>query len=600
MASDVGSALRGRSSMKPRRQTVDQWDAGYVRVSTDMQMERDALQNQIQALEAYASAQGLALHLYKDEGISAKDTDRPDLQRLLTDVQSGRVRTVLVTKLDRISRSLADLLDLMRLFDAHGVKFVSLRDSIDTSGPVGRFMLHILGAIAELERGITAERVAEDMKLRAKRGKWNGGLAPYGRRMVDGRLDIVPEEAAILQRMRALLLERQTWRGVTVALNRAGLRTRGWEPLERDGRVVRKGHLAEECTTVSVKRVLMQPINGGTLVYNRRQASGKTHVPRPAGEHVVVEGFCAPIFSHEEMDELRRTVTQMDGQPSRTVASPHLLSGLLECACGARMYGAYDSAPAGGRRYRAGGYRCRRSSSKGTCSSRRLPNDVVETAVVGELRRLALDEDRLRGLAGEAQGAFAEELRPLRERQAAAAKELDRLRARLDTLLELAEDRLISKQEYANRRGSLEGERAALEAELAALETDLTARTASAIDIEGTLRGLRHLGDVFDELEDTRDRRRLLATCLHRVVARPGALELHLAALPLLRPDGAIGAGDDLSSSCNLGPAGGAVGGASGPEFGGKLADDVAVTRGAILVNGDRMDARAFANTQMP
>ncbi len=108
------------------------------------------------------------------------------------------MRTLLVTKLDRISRSLVDLLDLMRLFEQHGVKFVSLRDNIDTSGPVGRFMLHILGAIAELERGITAERVAEDMKLRAKRGKWNGGLAPYGRRVEDGQLRIVPEEAAVL------------------------------------------------------------------------------------------------------------------------------------------------------------------------------------------------------------------------------------------------------------------------------------------------------------------------------------------------------------------------------------------------------------------
>ena len=81
------------------------------------------------------------------------------------------------------------------MFETHGVKFVSLRDNIDTAGPVGRFMLHILGAIAELERGITAERVAEDMKLRAQRGKWNGGLAPYGRQIQDGRVEIVPDEA---------------------------------------------------------------------------------------------------------------------------------------------------------------------------------------------------------------------------------------------------------------------------------------------------------------------------------------------------------------------------------------------------------------------
>src|SRR6266496_4064852 len=131
-------------------------------------MERDGLQNQLQALEAYGAAHDLNLRLYLEEGVSAKDIDRPKLQELLADVRGGRVRSVGVTKLDRISRSLADLLDLMKLFEQHGVKFVSLRDNIDTSGPVGRFMLlHVLGAIAELERGITAERVGEDMKLRA-------------------------------------------------------------------------------------------------------------------------------------------------------------------------------------------------------------------------------------------------------------------------------------------------------------------------------------------------------------------------------------------------------------------------------------------------
>jgi site-specific DNA recombinase len=156
-------------------------DAGYPRVSTDMQIERDALQNQVQVLEAYAVAHSLNLRLYTEEGVSAKDTDRPKLQELLADIRAGRVRSVAVTKLDRISRSLADLLDLMKLFEEHGVKFVSLRDNIDTSGPVGRFMLHILGAIAELERGITAERVAEDMKLRARRGKWTAVCRPtYG------------------------------------------------------------------------------------------------------------------------------------------------------------------------------------------------------------------------------------------------------------------------------------------------------------------------------------------------------------------------------------------------------------------------------------
>jgi len=101
----------------------------------------------------------------------------------------------------------------------------------------------------------------------------------------------------------------------------SGRRTRGWPALERNGHVVRKGHAPAEWTPVSVKRVLLQPINAGTLVYNRRQARGKTHVPRPVGEHVVVEGFCAPIFSLEEFDDLRRLAAEIEGErPARAKA----------------------------------------------------------------------------------------------------------------------------------------------------------------------------------------------------------------------------------------------------------------------------------------
>ena len=89
-----------------KRRAIEQWDAGYVRVSTDMQVERDALQNQVQALEAHGAVQGLKLRVYKDEGISAKDTDRPKLQELLADVRAGQVRSVVVTKLDRITADL--------------------------------------------------------------------------------------------------------------------------------------------------------------------------------------------------------------------------------------------------------------------------------------------------------------------------------------------------------------------------------------------------------------------------------------------------------------------------------------------------------------
>ena len=525
-AAQIGGAMR--------RAEDERYVAGYVRVSTDAQVERDSLTTQEQALTAHCQAQGWTLKLYRDAGISAKDTDRPDLQRLLADVRAGRVTVVLVTKLDRISRSLRDLLDLVALFEAAEVKFVSLRDNIDTSGPVGRFILHILGAIAELERGITAERVAEDMKLRARRGKWNGGLVPYGRVLAEGRLAIVPGEAGALHHMRLLLKEKRSWRGVAFALNREGLRTRGWDPLEREGHVIRKGHAPDEWTSTSVKRVLLQPINAGTLVYNRRQAKGRTHVPRPEEEHVVVDEFCEQIFSREEMEEVLRIAAEIEGEPPRRTGSEHLLSGLVYCYCGSRMHAAKAYVTTRQRRYPLVYYRCRRASHKGTCTMRQVPAAALEPAVVSELNSLGLDPERLRALAGAAQARFQEEEQPLLQRRDTLVRGIDRLGSRLQALLELAEDRLISKAEFADQKGLLEDERRTWGDELASVEAELEARGTTAIDIEGMLDSLRRLSDVYEELDEVAERRRLLETCLSRLVVYPDTVELHVPAYPTI------------------------------------------------------------------
>jgi len=515
-------------------------------------MERDSLENQVQALTAYGTAQGVSLRLYREEGVSAKDTERPALKRLLEDVRANRVEAVVVTKLDRISRSLHDLLELMATFETYGVKFVSLRDNIDTAGPVGRFMLHILGAIAELERGITAERVAEDMKLRAQRGKWNGGLAPFGRQMQDGRLAIVPEEAAVLHRMRELLLERRTWRGVAVGLNREGFRTRGWDPLERDGRTVRRGHRASEWTPWSVKRVLLQPVNEGTLVYNRRRVKGRVHVARPVEEHITVTGFCEPIFTPEQMAEARQVAREIERTPSRELASEHLLSGLVFCTCGTKMYGIsqYTNTKLG--RYRSVYYRCRRASAQGTCSAKQIPASVIEPLLIGELWKLRLNPGALDDMAGEATGAFEEQMRPLLKRAEESVREIQRVERRLEALLELAEERLIGKEEYATRRSQLEAEHTALHATQREVEQEIAARAQPGEEIRGVLAGLERLLDVFESLDEVGKRRRMLHQCLSRVIVRQESLEVHVMADPvILPPDDST---DDAAELLNISP----------------------------------------------
>jgi hypothetical protein len=190
--------------------------------------------------------------------------------------------------------------------------------------------------------------------------------------------------------------------------------------------------------------------------------------------------------------------------------------------------------------------------------------------VIDELRRLGLDRERVAELVGQAQATFEAGLRPLIERRAKAIGEFTRAGNRSDALLELAEDRLINKEEFAARRARLEGERAILQSELATIEVGIAERAAKVIDVAATVRTLRRVGDVFDELDEVVDRRRLLATCLNCVVVRPGEIELHVPAQPLLMAPAEGGKGSaEVPSQFQFAPAEEAEKRAEGGQNGG-------------------------------
>jgi hypothetical protein len=234
------------------------------------------------------------------------------------------------------------------------------------------------------------------------------------------------------------------------------------------------------------------------------------------------------------MKELLRIAAEIEGTSARRSVSPHLLSGLVECSCGTKMYGRHNYISTKRGRYQVGYYRCRRASHQVTCTAKQIPAPVVERIVIDELRRLGLGPGRVAALAGEAQQTYDAAMHVLSARRVEVCAELERITDRLGSLLELAEDRLVTKQECGARRAQLETEKASLENELAGLESAIAAQVETGIDAAGTTLSVRRLGDVFDELDDVVDQRHLLATCLSRVVVRQDALELHVAAVPLL------------------------------------------------------------------
>jgi hypothetical protein len=173
-------------------------------------------------------------------------------------------------------------------------------------------------------------------------------------------------------------------------------------------------------------------------------------------------------------------------------------------------------------------YRCRRASHNGTCDVRQLPAATLEPVIVAELEGLGLEASRWARLAQTAEAQFTAEVQPLVERRAELNRQLERLDSRAQTLLELVEERVIGKEEFAARKQQLETQRAAAHADLAAVDAEIQARDARDIDIQGSLRSIARVSDIYAELEEPAERRRLLETCLDRLIVGDGAVEVHV------------------------------------------------------------------------
>jgi site-specific DNA recombinase len=174
----------------------------YTRVSTDQGLEQDfnSLDAQYDASEAYIRSQAhagwsLLRAKYDDGGFSGGDTDRPALQRLLDDVRAGKVDVIVVYKVDRLTRSLADFAKLVELFDHHHVSFVSVTQQFNTTTSMGRLTLNVLLSFAQFEREVTSERIRDKIAASKRKGLWVGGMVPLGYDTRDRAITVNEAEA---------------------------------------------------------------------------------------------------------------------------------------------------------------------------------------------------------------------------------------------------------------------------------------------------------------------------------------------------------------------------------------------------------------------
>src|SRR5512144_3161481 len=296
----------------------------YTRVSTDerLDMEFNSLDAQREAALSYIASQKhegwiLVGDRYDDGGFSGGTMDRPALQRLLRDVETGRIDVVVVYKVDRLSRSLIDFARIVEVFDKHNVSFVSITQQFNTTTSMGRLTLNILLSFAQFEREVIGERIRDKFAASRRKGMWMGGTPPLGYDVRDRKLAVNETEADLVRLIFSRFLRVGSATQLAQELRRAGHATKSW-------------------TTQDGKLRLGKPIDKGALykiLKNRLYLGEAVHKGTPyVGEHEAIIDRATWDKVHAILAE--NTVARANGTRAQT---PALLRGLIFAPGGRAM-----------------------------------------------------------------------------------------------------------------------------------------------------------------------------------------------------------------------------------------------------------------------
>jgi site-specific DNA recombinase len=343
----------------------------YTRKSTEYNLELafNSLDAQREACEAYIKSQahegwGLIPGRYDDGAFSGASLERPALQQLLADVQAGTIDIVLVYKVDRLTRSLADFAKLIELFDAHGVSFVSVTQSFNTSSSMGRLTLNVLLSFAQFERELIGERVRDKIAASKRKGLWVGGPVPLGYAAVAKKIVVVAAEAEAVRTIFARYLKLGSVRALAEDLDRRGIRSKPRRL--SNGRTIGGGRFG----VGALAHLLKNRFYIGEVVYR-----GEVH----RGEH---EPILEPALFEAVQGKL---AAQAVARRSRLRGSPAILSGRLFDIRGNRMGPSHSNK--GGARYRyyvSQAVLQRKSSPPGSIG--RVPAAEIEALITATLR----------------------------------------------------------------------------------------------------------------------------------------------------------------------------------------------------------------------
>ena len=493
----------------------------YCRVSVDESsgQEFSSLMAQREAVAAYVESQrsqgwqALTAH-YDDAGFSGANVERPAFQKLLQDIEAGRVDVVGVYRIDRLSRSIADFARIMEAFTRHGVAFLSVTQRFDTSSSMGQLMLNILMSFAQFERQTIAERTRDKMGATRKRGMWTGGRPVLGYDVKDKRLVVNANEAATVRGIFDLFLRLGSILGTVEELGRMGILTKQKKPWDRAG----------------LRRFLSNPIFVGRVSYHGEEYPG-------AHEGVVKE---------ETWKAARHLLSQREPRQRQTVSSkqPALLRGLVRCGvCGSLMVPHYSQK--GNRRFSY--YVCQRAEKQGasSCPGSRYNAHELEDAVVERIRAVGKDPALIAATVKAAEADMLAREPKLTAERRKLEQEAKKLAADRTNLLQAVEAGGSGISVLVARLGEVDEAHRKAQARMTAIEDELLALKAQPVDEGDLRRALEAFDPVWDQLFP-REKARVLQLLVQEVKLYAAEREMEVT----FRPGGlsVLGLGKDSES----------------------------------------------------
>ncbi|MDK2792985.1 MAG: site-specific recombinase [Deferribacteres bacterium] len=461
----------------------------YIRVSTDEQARSGySVEAQKKNLTEYCKRYNFNLiDYYIDSGFSGAKLKRPELQRLVADVEQGVIDSVIVWRMDRLSRKMKHLLYLLDLFEKNDVNFYSMTENFDAKTPVGKLLINMLGSIAEFERESIIQRINAVKETRKMKKKLPLGNPPLGYKIENNQF-IYDEKAHVIKKIFEMYIYGYKPKKIASVLNQEGYRT-------KDGNIF---------TRASVWRIVKNHTYAGLIEIN-----GK-----------LVKGNIEPIVDEQTFYQAQKIIESRRIEKKKN-PEKHLLTGLIYCKCGSTMH---SNASSNKRRYKCSAKVLYFSDS---CDSKGVKADFIEYQVA------SLIQDIIKNNKSELLNPFLEKYNEMAKQQNKISEEisfLNRKKAELDQKLnkyfEAFEEGEIDNTVLKNRLNNLKQQKEQIEKKL--LDLKLKSNEIDSIDEEKEkIKALLEQFEILWEVSDLTDKKKILSVLIEKIVVFDDYIDIY-------------------------------------------------------------------------